>query len=36
MLSEAEIVKYVNLAREKPNYYATLVERQCASFINET
>ena len=36
MLNEAEIIKYLNIARENPSYYTSLVEKQYSSFINDT
>lgn len=36
MTSEADVLKYLNMAREYPSYFVGLVEKQYNSFINDT
>jgi hypothetical protein len=31
---EAEMLKYINLARQFPAYYISLIDKQLATFIN--
>ena len=34
-ISVKEVLKFINLAREYPKYYVSLVEQQISSFVDE-
>lgn len=35
MSEEAEMIKYINVARQFPAYYISLIDKQLESFIND-
>ena len=35
MSIESLMIKYINLARQFPNYYTSLINKQIQSFIND-